>query len=91
MNLRFDCFNWNKWSLRCQTSALVCLTASNTEKYSQNASRVDFDRCLTGTGGLSNRCPRDAPVCVSANIARRARGSALCGRERARRRRGVVA
>ena len=44
-----------------------------------------------GTGGRSNRCPRSAPVCVSANRERRARRRALCGRPGARRRSGVAA
>lgn len=79
MNLRFDCFVWNNWKPVCLTDEGVCLTASSTENGAFRASSFGSTFCLTGTGGLSNRCPRDAPVCVSAKMGRRARRRALCG------------
>ena len=47
---------------------------------------AEFDASYDGTGGYRNRCPRDASVCVRANLARRARWPASCGRVGARRR-----
>ena len=54
-------------------------------------SRVESVKPYGGTGVCENRRPRSAPVCVSANLGRRARRRALCGRGRARRRSGVAA
>jgi len=91
MNPRFDCFVWNNWNAICLTVERVCLTALYVEKATSEADRCDIGVCLTGTGVLSNRCPRGAGACVSANLGRRARCRALCGQGRARRRSGVAA
>ena len=58
---------------------------------SLNDSRVKFGKSYEGTGGHAKKCPRGATERVSANIKRRARRRALCGRGRARRRSGVAA
>jgi len=44
-----------------------------------DASLVGSAKSYEGTGVSENRCPRDAPACVSAQIKRRARRRALCG------------
>lgn len=36
-------------------------------------SRVESVESYEGTGASENQCPRDAPMCVYANLARRAR------------------
>ena len=56
---------------------------------SEMSKTAESDESYEGTGGYRNRCPRDAPVCVRANLARRARWHALCGQAGARRRWGV--
>ncbi len=80
MNSRFDCFTWNNWNALCQTENGACLTASSHGNNASKRSNPDPALCQTGTGGLSNRCLRGAPVCVSAKMGRRARRRALCDR-----------
>ena len=58
---------------------------------SLNDSRVESGKSYEGTGGHAKKYPRGATERVSANIKRRARRRELCGRGRARRRRGVAA
>ena len=56
-----------------------------------DGSRVEYVKPYGGTGVCENRRPRSAHECVSANLGRRARCRALCGRGRVRRRSGVAA
>jgi len=85
-------------------STVSCGTSGTYESYDSLDQSYDTNQTLEapsamkssespesyeGTGVYQNRCPRDAPVCVRANLARRARWRALCGRGHARRRREV--
>ena len=45
-----------------------------------DGSRVKSSKSYEGTGACEKRCPRTAPECVGANLGRRARCRALCGR-----------
>jgi len=88
MNLRFEWINW----INCvNTKSNPCITADYAETGRFGASTLRTSFVNTGTGGCENRCPRNAPVCVSANRERRARRRALCGRAGARRRSEVAA
>jgi len=91
MNLRFDCFVWNNWSALVNTEFDRCITASIADMSVVKRSTSEITSVNTGTGVCEKRRPRSAHECVSANLARRARCRALCGRGRARRRSGVAA
>ena len=60
-------------------SATLSYDTDSAVNGASGRSRSESAKSYEGTGVCKNRCPRDAPECVSANSRRRARCRALCG------------